>query len=338
MTQLPAYGARLRIEVWKPGDREQPSYIHSFGSAATFKTRTTFACTYRIYIAPRQFKAISPAAFPGFLSWKINRGGNDWASDNPTGFLGKEKIGIPEDCFGVPGYRLEPTAYLYDSSKVKDLNEPFPLLHMVICDGAFSIRETPEATRKAYPDYVHIVGWFEPVLQRHVSGLDPVPKSESSNSGNEDPATGVLPNGSAMPAWSLSTTAGSKLRSADLSGKVCVVNFWATWCLKCVAEMPDFAALQEKFSGRVQFVGISIDEGVEKPDLDRFVKWKFQRQPLNYPVGIAAPAIRRDFGPLGAVPVTYVVNREGKIVSGHLGIVPKETLESEIEAALRGGQ
>jgi hypothetical protein len=80
------------------------------------------------------------------------------------------------------------------------------------------------------------------------------------------------------------------------------------------------------------------DEGVEKGKLKSYVKWKLLRAPLNYPVGMATRAMRRDFGGINAAPVTYVVDREGKIVFGHLGVMRKETLQIEIERALGAGE
>jgi thiol-disulfide isomerase/thioredoxin len=100
-------------------------------------------------------------------------------------------------------------------------------------------------------------------------------------------------------------------------GKVLVVNFWATWCVPCREEMPEFVKAQQEFGPRgLQFVGIAIDEVAK---VEAFAA----ELGLNYPVligGYGAIELSRTFGNrLGALPFTVIVDRAGRISHTQLG-------------------
>lgn len=111
-------------------------------------------------------------------------------------------------------------------------------------------------------------------------------------------------------------------------GQVLVLNFWASWCVPCREEMPDFASLRTQYRPRgVEFVGLAIDNATS-------VSQFLQRHPVNYPILVgegAAHSLARLLGnPSGALPYTVVFDREGKIVLTHLGRLPRATLETTL--------
>ena len=69
---------------------------------------------------------------------------------------------------------------------------------------------------------------------------------------------------SPAPAVAMRDIDGKSISSTDLRGKVVLVNFWATWCPPCRAEIPDLVALQEKYGDRLQIIGVSQDEGLDR--------------------------------------------------------------------------
>ena len=131
--------------------------------------------------------------------------------------------------------------------------------------------------------------------------------------------------------FTLKDAAGKPVKLADFKGKVIVLNFWATWCVPCRAEIPTLVALQTKYGRQgLQVVGVSIDDPVEK--MKPFVgKYK-----MNYPALTAFnnEAILDAYGPMVVVPWTVIVKRDGNACVKHIGPVTKEAFEREIKGLL----
>ena len=123
------------------------------------------------------------------------------------------------------------------------------------------------------------------------------------------------------------TLDGQTLSSADFHGKVTIVNFWATWCPPCRAEIPDLVALQERYRDRVQIIGISEDEG--GPEI---VKQFADRYHINYPLVMVTPELLKAFSGVYALPTTFIIDREGHIVQKHVGALHADTTELEARA------
>lgn len=119
---------------------------------------------------------------------------------------------------------------------------------------------------------------------------------------------------------------------AQWQGKVMVVNFWATWCPPCIAEIPEFIKFQKQYAKQgVQFVGIAIDQ---KSKVQAFAEEKG----MNYPVLLGDLAgidlARRIGNAQGGLPYTVIVDRSGKIVTTQLGTLSPENLEAIIKPLL----
>jgi thiol-disulfide isomerase/thioredoxin len=111
-------------------------------------------------------------------------------------------------------------------------------------------------------------------------------------------------------------------------GKVLVVNFWATWCVPCREEMPEFVKAQQEFGPRgLQFVGIAVDDPAK---VEAFAA----ELGLNYPAligGYGAIELSRSFGNrLGALPFTIIVDRAGRINHTQLGPIKEAQLRAII--------
>jgi thiol-disulfide isomerase/thioredoxin len=111
-------------------------------------------------------------------------------------------------------------------------------------------------------------------------------------------------------------------------GKVLIVNFWATWCVPCREEMPEFVRAQDEFGGKgLQFVGVAVD--------DREKVQQFTREiGLNYPAligGYGAMELSRTLGNrLMALPFTVIVARNGSVAHTQLGPMKKQQLRQII--------
>jgi thiol-disulfide isomerase/thioredoxin len=134
-----------------------------------------------------------------------------------------------------------------------------------------------------------------------------------------------------VAAVSLRTIDGTTISSSDWRGKVTIVNFWATWCGPCRAEIPDLVSLQKKYARHLQIVGISQDE--VPPDV---VKRFALEHRMNYPVVMSTPEVERAFPGIYALPTSYVLDREGRIVQKHVGLLPatRTELETRVLAGL----
>ena len=156
----------------------------------------------------------------------------------------------------------------------------------------------------------------------------------SPNSAEDDAAADAKAAGKTAPLnFTIKDMNGVDVKLAAFKGKPIVLNFWATWCGPCRAEIPSLVELQKKYSDEGQDVvilGISVDDPVAK------LKPYAAQMKMNYPVlvGNGRQDIQDAFGPLWGIPVTVFIGRDGMIAKKHSGIASKEQFEQEIKALL----
>jgi thiol-disulfide isomerase/thioredoxin len=156
-------------------------------------------------------------------------------------------------------------------------------------------------------------------------------QTAADNPGDPDDAEAT---GKAAPLqFTLKDMNGVDVKLAAFKGKPIVINFWATWCGPCRAEIPSLVQLQRQYGDEGQDVvilGISVDDPIEK------LKPYASEMKINYPllVGNGREDVQEAFGPLWGIPVTVFVDREGRIAKRHSGIASKEQFEREIKALL----
>jgi cytochrome c biogenesis protein CcmG/thiol:disulfide interchange protein DsbE len=130
-----------------------------------------------------------------------------------------------------------------------------------------------------------------------------------------------------LQAFTMQDLDGRQISTSDWRGKVVFVNFWATWCLPCRAEIPDLVALQEKYREQLQIIGVSEDEGSPEA-VRRFAS----EHKVNYPIVMFTPELKRYFTNVYALPTTFVIDRETRIVQKHLGMLTPTITEMEARA------
>jgi thiol-disulfide isomerase/thioredoxin len=123
---------------------------------------------------------------------------------------------------------------------------------------------------------------------------------------------------------------GRQINSADLKGSVVVLDFWATWCGPCLAEMPTFNSLHAKYAGRgVKVIGIAVQSGWAediKPYRDKYK--------VAYSILIGDDDVVEKYGVIG-FPTTYILDKDFKVHRKFTGKLPeRKELEREIESLL----
>ena len=132
------------------------------------------------------------------------------------------------------------------------------------------------------------------------------------------------------PDFSLESLDGTTMRLSDLRGKAVLLNFWATWCAPCKIEMPWFVELQKQYGPQgLQIVGVAMDDA-SKEDIGKFAK----SMGVNYPILIGKEAVGNQYGGVPALPETFLIGRDGKIVDKIVGLKGKGEIEDSIRKAL----
>lgn len=135
----------------------------------------------------------------------------------------------------------------------------------------------------------------------------------------------------AAPDFSVEDASSGDIRLSDYKGKVVLLNFWATWCPPCRAEIPWFEEFQRAYADQgFVVIGISMDE-----DGWKAVRPYMEASKINYRVAIGDAALAQKYGGLESLPETLLIDRDGSIAARHVGIVSKTDYESEILHLLR---
>jgi cytochrome c biogenesis protein CcmG/thiol:disulfide interchange protein DsbE len=132
------------------------------------------------------------------------------------------------------------------------------------------------------------------------------------------------------PAFALSNAAGREIRLDDYRGEVVVLNFWATWCHGCKQELPWFVRFEKQYGSRgLTVIGASTDA-----DGWKSVTPYLKKKPLNYPVVIADEKLTSAYG-LGAMPMTVLIDRQGRVAASYAGVVDRSACDKAIQSLLR---
>jgi thiol-disulfide isomerase/thioredoxin len=131
----------------------------------------------------------------------------------------------------------------------------------------------------------------------------------------------------AAAAFDLTDTQGQRHRLADYKGKWVVLNFWATWCVPCIQEIPEIAAFREQH-GDVAVIGVAIDaEDVAK------TKQFAAKVGHGYPLVIADDGVEKQLGAVKALPTTRIYDPAGKLVYDKTGRIDRKFLEAATQRA-----
>jgi len=130
----------------------------------------------------------------------------------------------------------------------------------------------------------------------------------------------------AAPEFSLKDVDGRNVTLADYKGKVVLLNFWATWCGPCKIEIPWFVDFEQKYKDRgFAVLGVAMDD-----DGWKIVKPYLSESKINYRVVMGDDSVATMYGGVDSLPTTFILDKDGKIASTHVGLVSKSDYENEI--------
>jgi thiol-disulfide isomerase/thioredoxin len=124
---------------------------------------------------------------------------------------------------------------------------------------------------------------------------------------------------------------GNNVSLSTFKGKVVLLNFWATWCGPCKAEIPGFVKLQEKYRDKgLVIVGYSVDDTAEK------AKAYAAQYKMNYPIllGEGKEDLQDAYGPIWGLPSSFIISKDGRVCRKHIGIAPEAVFEKEVVALM----
>lgn len=158
--------------------------------------------------------------------------------------------------------------------------------------------------------------------------------SSKTDTAAQQPAEGTvkpLAERQTAPSFDLKDAKGNSVKLADFKGRVVLMNFWATWCAPCKAEIPWFQEFDRTYGDRgLSVLGVSMDEDgwkVVNPYLDQ--------HKITYCMVLGNEQLANIYGGIDALPTTFIIDGDGKIAAIHHGLEAKETYRKEIEDLLQ---
>ena len=132
------------------------------------------------------------------------------------------------------------------------------------------------------------------------------------------------------PEFALKDSNGTTVHLSDYKGKVVLLNFWATWCGPCKVEIPWFIEFEQNYKDRgFAVLGVSMDD-----DGWDAVKPYLQQRKVNYRVVLGNDQVAQNYGGIDSLPTTFVIDRDGRIASTHVGLVSRRDYDTEVQQLL----
>jgi thiol-disulfide isomerase/thioredoxin len=151
----------------------------------------------------------------------------------------------------------------------------------------------------------------------------------ASRADANQPVIRFVRNPEVAPPLQATDLLGKPVNKDNWGGKVVLINFWATWCPPCREEIPELIELKREFKDKMEIVGISEDDDPPASVI------KFARaKGMTYPIVMATPELIEAYGGVPALPTSFLIDTQGRVVQKHSGLYPIENYQREIRSLL----
>jgi peroxiredoxin len=157
-----------------------------------------------------------------------------------------------------------------------------------------------------------------------------LPRADVVNIGQASADVKALKDGQVAPDFILKDAHGADLRLSNYKGRVVLLNFWATWCHGCAMEIPWLIEFEKEYRDRgLTVIGVSMDA-----DGWKSVKAFLAKEKINYEVVVGNQIMAKPYG-LDAMPMTFLIDRKGRIAATSVGIIDRTACQRQILELLR---
>ncbi len=198
--------------------------------------------------------------------------------------------------------------------------KPSVLVALAVSLGVF-LGCTPKASGNGAKDAAAATAVSSTTLPTKAEVSNPQPQSPMAEKLQALGLT-VFPEPQALPDFTLPTPDGGKLTLSDMKGKVVFLNFWATWCPPCRAEMPSIEKLQKQMAGKdFSIFAVSVQED------PKTVKTFLDSTPYSFPIAMDSQGTVSSRFVGRGIPTTYLVDKQGRAIAGIIGSRQWDTAE-----------
>lgn len=151
----------------------------------------------------------------------------------------------------------------------------------------------------------------------------------SAEPAQDTPVIEFVKNPDTAPPFELKDLDGKTVSLEEAKGKIVLLNFWATWCGPCRAEISDLVDLQKRYADQLEIIGLATDED-DADEVRRFV----MKEGINYRVAMVSDQVRMEYGGIAALPTSFIIDPQGRAVQKHVGLNDPSIYELEVKALL----
>jgi thiol-disulfide isomerase/thioredoxin len=172
------------------------------------------------------------------------------------------------------------------------------------------------------------------VQMQQETRVDLIPNTQGADANDSSNVESQL-KGKSAPAFTLNDLNGNKVSLSDFKGHPLLINYWGTYCAPCKIEMPWLQEFSKKYAADgLQVVGITYDSEVGRDTIARDTK----QLGVTYPILLSDPKVENAYlSNTEALPMSFYVDRSGKVIEVSAGLGSKEQLESLVKELITAG-